>query len=42
MAEEIVLRVKEQRFYLAQVKTRFLPLFASIEAEAEAMEKDCL
>lgn len=42
MAEEIALRVKEQRFYLAQAKARLLTPFAAIEAEAEAMEQDCL
>lgn len=40
--EEIALRVKEQRFYLAQAKARLLPPFAEIEAEAEAMEKEYL
>ncbi|MFY0186144.1 hypothetical protein PV767_18895 [Stenotrophomonas rhizophila] len=42
MAEEIALRVKEQRFYLTQAKARLLTPFAAIEAEAEAMEQDCL
>lgn len=41
MAEEIALRVKEQRFYLTQAKARLLTPFAAIEAEAEAMEQDC-
>ncbi|WP_049452046.1 hypothetical protein [Stenotrophomonas maltophilia] len=42
MAEEITLRVKEQHFYLAQAKARLLTPFAAIEAEAEAMEQECL
>ncbi|WP_415916259.1 hypothetical protein SE336_15670 [Xanthomonas arboricola] len=42
MAEEIALQVKEQRFYLAQAKARLLPPFASIEAEADAREKECV
>lgn len=42
MAEKIALRVKEQRFYLDQSKARLLSPFASIEAEADAMEKECL
>ncbi|ASK93082.1 hypothetical protein Xtri_22695 [Xanthomonas campestris pv. trichodesmae] len=42
MAEEIALRVKEQRFYLDQSKARLLSPFASIEAEADAIEKECL
>ncbi|MCC4588908.1 hypothetical protein LL962_17675 [Xanthomonas sp. NCPPB 1067] len=42
MAEEIALRVREQRFYLDQSKARLLPPFASIEEEADAMGKECL
>lgn len=41
MAEEIALQVKEQRFYLVESKARLLPPFASIEAEADAKEKEC-
>ncbi|ATS62674.1 MULTISPECIES: hypothetical protein [Xanthomonas] len=42
MAGELEFQVKEQRFYLEQSKARLLPPFASIEAEADAKEKECL
>lgn len=42
MAEEIELRVKEQRFYLEQAKARLLSPFASIEEEADAMGQELL
>ncbi|MBV6808172.1 hypothetical protein [Xanthomonas euvesicatoria] len=41
-AKEIAQQVEEQRFYLVESKARLLPPFASIEAEADAMEKECL
>ncbi|UYK83721.1 hypothetical protein NG827_14765 [Xanthomonas sacchari] len=42
MGEEIAQQVEEQRFYLVESKARLLPPFASIEAEADAKEKECL